>query len=579
MKFIFKSLLPVVVLAAGSFSYAVQAEDKVCFYEHSEYTGAEWCYTPGNVSWIESSRNDKISSVKTYGNAYAEIFEHSSYGGKRANIMANTYRMDDLGDGISSFKIKLRPNNDFVCLFEHPGFRGTPHCLAAGQSEDDMNHVALGRNKASSITVSGNAAATVYDYPGFRTDKNYTTLNRSSSNLGKRPGGWVEDNIDSFKVITQSMSSTERAVDINDALSVNAPIRQASVLGSHNAFNSTAYFSGQGIPGPNHRRALIEQLQLGVRTFELDVRGGGDRTKVCHSIDCSYGNTTTSLRRMLGEVDTWLKGADDNDVVFFFLQDDMGGNTSGYTQLQKDVAWMGDIVYTAGACQGIPEPFKLADMIAQGKRVFFYKSGGSSGCNEASNVMINFESNIGVDSINVHQNHFNKNHFLRSQECHNNFCNDVINGSNAKIGLENGVNTFGLDMLDESSIDNHGAPLNAQLWAIGPEDTYDSHEDGRRVRFTVSGDRYMKLAWDSQSQFACRLNNGDWAVTTATGDVWTGGSTCSAEFSGSTYDVPLSAYEAKKLRSKLTSGSDIHVNFGTQSGRWVPGRWGSLGTR
>ena len=580
MKPSIKSLLSAVVLSGvGSFSVAAQAEDKVCFYEHPEYTGAEWCYAPGNIGWIGSSRNDKISSIKTYGNAYAEIFEHGSYGGKRTNIMGNTYKMDDLNDGISSFKIKLRSNNDYVCLFEHPGFRGTPHCLTAGQSEDDLNHVAQGRNKASSIMVVGNAAATIYEYPGFRTDKKYMTLNRSSSNLEKRPGGWVEDNADSFKVISQTPSSTEAAIDINEALSVQAPIRQANVLGSHNAFNSTAYFGSQAIPGPNHRRALIEQLQLGVRTFELDVRGGGDKTKVCHSTDCSFSSATTSLRRMLGEVDSWLKGADDNDAVFFFLQDDMDGDTNGYNQLRKDVAWMGDIVYTAGACQNLPKPFKLADMIAQGKRVFFYKSGGSNGCNEASNVMVNFESNIGVAGINIYQNHFNTGKFLRSQECHNNFCNDVISGPDAKTGLENGVNTFGLDMLEESSIDNQGAPLNAQLWAIGPEDTYSSHANGRTVRFTVSGDRYMKLAWNSQKQFACRLSNGDWAITAATGDVWTGGSSCSAEYPGSTYDVPLSAYEAKKLRSKLTAGSDVHVNFGTNAGRWVPGRWGTLGVR
>ena len=572
-----KSLLSLAVLAGAS-SFAA-AEDKVCFYEHPEYTGAEWCYSPGNVGWIGSSRNDKISSIKTYGNAYAEIFEHGSYGGKRTNIMGNTYKMDDLNDGISSFKVKLRANNDFVCLFEHPGFRGTPHCLTAGQSEDDMNHVAQGRNNASSITVSGNAAATIYEYPGFRTDKKYTTLNRSSSNLDKRPGSWVEDNIDSFKVISQAPSSTEAAIDINESLAAKAPIRQASILASHNAFNSTAYFGGQAIPGPNHRRALIEQLQLGVRFFELDVRGGGDKTKVCHSVDCNFSSFTTSLRRMLGEVDTWLKGADDNDAVFFFLQDDMDGNNDGYRQLQKDVAWMGDIVYSAGSCQNLPKPFKLDDMIAQGKRVFFYKSGGSNGCSLAPSVHVNFETNIGVAGINIHQNHFNKDRLLRSQECHNNFCNDVISGPDAKIGLENGVNGFGLDMLEESSIDNQGAPLNAQLWAIGPEDTYSAYANGRTVRFTVSGDRYMKLAWNSQKQFACRLTNGDWAVTTATGNVWDGGSKCSAEFPGSRYDVPLSAYEAKKLRAKLTSGSDIHVNFGTSNGRWVPGRWGALADR
>ena len=57
MKFAIKLLLSTVVLAGFvSLPIAAQAEDKVCFYEHPEYTGAEWCYTLGNISWIGSSR-------------------------------------------------------------------------------------------------------------------------------------------------------------------------------------------------------------------------------------------------------------------------------------------------------------------------------------------------------------------------------------------------------------------------------------------------------------------------------------------------------------------------------------------
>ena len=354
-----KYLLLSALCLVSSWSFSAQAEDKVCLYEHSEYTGAEWCYGVGNVGWIGSSRNDKVTSIKLYGNAYVEIFEHGSYGGKKTNIMANTYKMDDLNDGISSFKVKTRSSKDYVCLFEHPGFRGTPHCLQSGQSEDDLNHVTLGRNKASSVIVAGNAKAEVYSYPGFRTDKNHGVLTRSSSNLDKRPGSWFEDDIDSYRVVTTAMTSVQKSLAINEALAYKAPITQANVLGSHNAFNSTAYFGSQVIPGPNHRRALIEQLQLGVRTFELDVRKGSSTTRVCHSSDCSFSSARTSLRRMLGEIDSWLKGADEDDVIVIFFQDDMGGDNSGYQQLQKDVAWMGDIVYTNGACQNVPCWFNL----------------------------------------------------------------------------------------------------------------------------------------------------------------------------------------------------------------------------
>ena len=114
-----------------------------------------------------------------------------------------------------------------------------------------------------------------------------------------------------------------------------------------------------------------------------------------------------------------------------------------------------------------PAGLTFEQVRAQGKRILFYKSGGSAGCNTANNVFINFETNIGVASINVNQNHFNANKFLRSQECHNNFCHDVISASDALTGLTNGVNTFGLDMIEEKDIDNQNHRLNKQLWGGG----------------------------------------------------------------------------------------------------------------
>ncbi|WP_281646505.1 peptidase inhibitor family I36 protein [Parendozoicomonas sp. Alg238-R29] len=568
------------IASASGLASTTYAEDKVCFYEHSEYEGAEWCYGTGDNGWIGSSRNDKVSSIKLYGDAYATIYEHGNYGGKKTVVMGNTYRMDDLNDGISSFKVRTRNTDNFACLFEHPGFRGTPFCLEEGQFSSDLNDYTLGRNEASSVMVVGKADVYVYEYSNHRTDRNWRILTRSTSNLEERPGSWVEDNIDSVRVLARSASAGEKALDINEAITAKAPIRQTTVLGSHNAFNSTAYFSGQLIPGPNHRRAMIEQLQLGVRFFELDVRKGDRQTKVCHATDC--GQRETTLRRMLGEVDSWLKGADDNDVVFFFLQDDFGGDNSGYQQLKNDVAWMGDLVYTIDSCRTVPTSLTFDQVRESGKRVFFYKSGGSTGCSTASNVMLgsSFERNVGVASINVNDNHIKTDRFTRSQECHNNFCHDVVSADEARTGIENGVNSFGLDMLEESDLDSSSGRLNKQLWGIGPEDTYNAYANGRTVSFWEYGDRFMRLDWSGNSKaYACRLANGDWSRTNAGGVAWNGASACANEFPGSTYDVPLNAAEARKFREALDPGAAVHVNFGVTGGQWKSGLWGVLGSR
>ncbi|WP_062265857.1 peptidase inhibitor family I36 protein [Endozoicomonas arenosclerae] len=573
-----KTLGCCLLLALGSQAASAQ-DNKVCFYEHPEYQGSEWCYGQGDVGWIGSSPNDRISSIRLYGDAYVTIYEHGSYGGKKTVVMANTYKMDDLDDAISSFKVRSRESGNFACLFEHPGFRGTPVCLEEGQSASDLNHFALGRNKASSMIVAGKSNVEVFEYPEFNKGKKYKTLTRSTSNLEKRPGDWLEDNIDSFKVSARSASAEELALDINESLGYRAPVRQTTVLASHNAFNSTAYFSAQLIPGPNHRRAMIEQLQLGVRFFELDVRAGSNYLRVCHSTDC--GQKETTMRRMLAEVDSWLKGADDNDVVFFFLQDDIKGDNKGYQQLQKDIEWMGDSVYTISSCQTVPMDLTFEQVRQSGKRVFFYKSGGSTGCGTIPGVMLGsgFEKNIGVASIDVNRDYTDADRFLRSQECHNHFCHDVVSADEARVGIENGVNAFGLDMLEESDLDKSSGRLNKQLWAVGPEDTYNAFAHGRIAVFKSTGNRFMKLAWNQDLPYACRLSNGSWQISSGSGQVQQGASVCPSEFPGSTFDVPLNAAEAKQLRKVLGTHSTTHINFAVDSGAWKAGRWNDLGSR
>ncbi|CAM3469492.1 phosphatidylinositol-specific phospholipase C domain-containing protein [Parendozoicomonas haliclonae] len=567
------------ILASASFAGSASAEDKVCFYDHPEYEGAEWCYSTGDNSWIGSERNDRISSIKLYGDAYVTIYEHGNFGGAKTVVMGNTYRMDDLDDGISSFKVATRNSGNFACFFEHPGFRGTPMCAEAGGYSSDLNYYTLGRNKDSSLMTVGKVDVYAYEYPGYRTDKRWSILTRSHSNLDGY-NGWMGDNTDSFRVEEREPSAAEIALDVNEAITAKAPLTQSTVIASHNAFNSTSYFGGQLIPGPNHRRSMIKQLQLGARFFELDVRKGNRQTKVCHSTDC--GRKDTTLRRMLGEVDSWLKGADENDVVFFFLQDDMDGNSDGYRQLKNDVAWMGDMVYTAEACQKVPLDLTLEKVRKSGKRVFFYKSGGSTGCDIATNVMVGsgWERNIGVASINVNDDHVVLDRFTRSQECVNNFCKDAISADDARTGIENGVNAFGLDMIEESDLDSTSGRINKQLWAIGPENTYNGYAQGRSLEFWEYGDRFMQLSYGGETRaYACRLADGSWARTEASGVSWQGSGACTAEFPGSTFDAPLNAAEAKALRNALDSGAVVHVNFGVKDGEWQAGLWGQLSAR
>lgn len=566
------------VMASLFFCFSSMAEDKVCFYQDAEYQGTEWCYGIEDISELTADNNDRISSIKTYGKDYVDIFENKDFSGQQTRVMANTYRMDDLNDAVSSFRIGVRHSTDFACLFEHPGFRGTPHCLEAGQQQRDLDDVALGRNKVSSIMIIGNSAVDVYQSPNLRTDKSYARIQRSSSNLEVRPGGWLEDDIDSYRVVSTDRDAGAVSVDILDALNISVPVTQANVLTSHNAYNSTAYFSSQLIPGPNHRRALVEQLQLGIRSMELDIRVANGFTKVCHSVDCNTNNFT-SLRRMLGEVDSWLKGADDNDIVFIYLEDGINGDATGYQQLQQDLAWLGEIVYRPGQCHQ-PEKLTMQTLLDQGKRIFFYKDGDRQGCDYLDTVLINFERSIAVADINIYDNFYSADYFRRAYECDNYFCSNTLTAQQAMTAMEHGLNAVGMDMLEEKHLDNQGERLNGQLWAIGPEDSLQPYDDGRSARITASGDRYLSLSWNTMSlAYACRNDVGEWRITAQQGNSAEGAQACRDEHPGFSFDVPLSAYEAKQLRQQMPSGTDLHANFAVHDGRWKTAVWGDLSAR
>ncbi len=569
-------------LSLGSVCSVQAEESKVCLYSNPEYQGLETCFTLGNHGWVGDKINDKVSSIRLFGNAVATIYSDGGFRGQHSVVMANTYKMDAMDDAISSIKVSSRKTNNFACLFEHNGFRGTPYCLEEGQSIDDLEKTVIGSNEGASLFVAGKAKVALYEYPNFDSSHQHSVMTRSSSNLGERPGEWQDDNVDSFKVTKRFATDTEKAIDLTEALSSQLPLTHAQVLASHNSFNSTAYFSGQLIPGPNHRRSLAEQLQLGVRFFELDARKGNGYTTVCHSFDCRFSSFNISLRRLLGEVDSWLKGADNNDVVFFFLQDDMSNDTEGYKQLERDIKWMGSEVYTIDACTTVPQNLTLKKIRDAGKRVFFYKSSGTNGCNVASGVMLGqgFEKNIGVASIDMHDSHFDVNSFLRSQECHNNFCHDVVTADEARIGIINGVNAIGLDMLEESDLDNSEGRLNKQLWAFGPETSYGAYANGRTASFLGTGGRFMKVDWNGSRKFACREQDGTWHVSYQTGRIESGASVCAADYPNSTFDVPMSPVEAQQLRNEMATNDVIHINFGYLGNhQWKPGKWGALGQR
>ncbi|MEH6532763.1 MAG: peptidase inhibitor family I36 protein, partial [Photobacterium frigidiphilum] len=120
-----KTILIASVLLSGT----AWAEDaKVCFYEDKNFLGQQWCTQQLGQQNIPSHMNDKVTSIRLYGNAYVKVYEHGNQRGKSTTVMQDTFLFKRLNDSISSFELLERTTNDFACLYQDSGYAGTPMC-------------------------------------------------------------------------------------------------------------------------------------------------------------------------------------------------------------------------------------------------------------------------------------------------------------------------------------------------------------------------------------------------------------------------------------------------------------------
>ncbi len=96
------------VAQASQQSATIQAatENAVCFYEHVDYKGQSFCADASN-NWLDTTWNDKASSVKIKAGYKVELFEHVNFGGRSVTLTGDTANLVNLGfnDLASSLKI------------------------------------------------------------------------------------------------------------------------------------------------------------------------------------------------------------------------------------------------------------------------------------------------------------------------------------------------------------------------------------------------------------------------------------------------------------------------------------------
>jgi hypothetical protein len=211
------ALVFVVSATAQDWGRPREPSSGVCFYEHANFEGEYFCARAGSSeSQVPRAANDRISSIRVFGNARVVVYSDSDFRGssRRFDNDARDLRHEGFNDRISSFRVEARggnaggnwgggdwdsswgrprPPSAGACFYQDAHYRGDYFCAPLGAS---ASQVPSGTNdRISSIRVYGGAEVTVFQDAYFegrssRFDSNMDDLRRT---------GW-NDLISSFRV-------------------------------------------------------------------------------------------------------------------------------------------------------------------------------------------------------------------------------------------------------------------------------------------------------------------------------------------------------------------------------------------
>ncbi len=169
-------------------------------------------------------------------------------------------------------------------------------------------------------------------------------------------------------------NQTLRQLDLQYELAGDVPLANAPWVFTHNSYNSPAEMGVALSPQDrNQDLTVVDQLDEGVRSLELDVHLFLGRPVVCHSTGPHLGCTTEkSFRQVLGEIRVWMD-RNPRQVLLLYLEGHLD-TAAGYDLGSDDLeAVMGGLVYrppSAGArCDPLPLEKTRRDVRAAGKRL------------------------------------------------------------------------------------------------------------------------------------------------------------------------------------------------------------------
>lgn len=223
------SVLAACALLVGSADAAAQIQGRpapprngVCFYDDIDYGGDYFCASINETNGL-IQMNDRISSIRVFGNAEVTVYQDRNFSGRSETITGNVsdLRSGGWNDIITAFRVQTQQSRqgawpgqqgaptwanrwgrpatpaNGACFYENANFQGQYFCSRQGES---VEMVPEGTNdRISSIRLFGNAAIAVYRDRDFRGTSQ--VLDVSEPDL--RESGW-NDTISSYQIETRN---------------------------------------------------------------------------------------------------------------------------------------------------------------------------------------------------------------------------------------------------------------------------------------------------------------------------------------------------------------------------------------
>jgi hypothetical protein len=425
---------------------------------------------------------------------------------------------------------------------------------------------------------------------GYYTCTNYGGTEESCSAIpaGKHPS--------TAAVAAHRTSWVHKALNLQYELANDVPFANAPWIGTHNSFNTIAYGYTPSRSDSNQQLTLAQQLEIDVRSLELDVHWVDGEPKVCHGTEQHAGCSSEGpLGPHLDEIAAFLGKPENRDQVLLLYLEDQIGNPEGYDAVAAELTRaFGDKLYRSagGKCSPkLPLTLNRGTLLDAGFQVITVASGcgGGSAAEPTptawSQLVFDWSGDVhgesrprgyddfpgcGKDFERAEYSdrivrYFEDSTFVTSSTATAGAASsdDGITPKTAAAMARCGVDLFGLDQL----LPDDGR-LESLVWSWAK----DEPRKGKRCAVQRRSDaRWLSLTCSAKRPVACLTRGGDWLVTRKAVRYKKAARACRKQ--NARFAVPRTGYENQVLRYATpipAKGRSTWLGYRRSGGEWRP---------